>query len=74
MIQHLDWLATAYSLWGVHILRRSQGRAVVTWLVGNVIWATWALVTENYALFTMQVVLSALHVRTLLTWRAVQNA
>lgn len=74
MIQHLDWLATAFSFAGLYLLPRHHRRAVITWMIGNLVWATWAVYTGNWAILVMQVVLSALHVRTLLTWRGVQNA
>lgn len=68
MMQVLQWLATAVTVWAAWEVGNKRRRAFLIFTAGCVLWTTWGLGAGAYGVVLTNVVFSAINIRNWLQW------
>jgi hypothetical protein len=64
----MDWIATALTLAGLWRVGNKKEDGFILGVAGNLMWAGWGLVTQNFSIVFINAVLLALNLRALYKW------
>lgn len=65
----MDWIGVALNLTGWYLMPTRKILAIKIFLIGNVLWFTWAASREIYSIVFIQLCFAVLNVRTIRMWR-----
>lgn len=65
---YLDWLANVFIFWGAWEIGKKHRHAFILYLIGEILWITWAVINGVWSLVVASIIFGCLSIWNWIRW------